>query len=62
MMEERSKGEQQLLARHVRSCWGQAGCQDRGYCREMGRELSVQGIVVVLGGFSGTQHLWEPSL
>lgn len=50
MMEERSWGEQQLLAGHVGSCWGQAGCQDRGYCRETEGEMSVQGVVVVVGG------------
>lgn len=50
MMEEKSRGEQQLLTRRVGSCWGQAGCQDRGCCRQTGRELSVQGLVVVLGG------------
>lgn len=50
MMEERSRGERQLPAGRVGSCWGQAGCQDGGCRRQMGRELSVQGVVVVLGG------------
>lgn len=43
-------GEQQLPAGRVGSCWGQAGCQDGGCRRQTGRELSVQGVVVLLGG------------
>lgn len=55
MMEERSGGEQQLLAGRAGSCWGQAGCQDRG--KQRGNCLCRE-----LWWCSGIQHLWEPSL